>query len=83
VVITKIFEEDTLDKVYASIIVEKETQKGIIVGKKGDDIKRLSILARKKLELFSQKKIYLELHISVKKGWSKSRETLEEIGYLF
>ncbi|TQV63718.1 MAG: GTPase Era [Sulfurovum sp.] len=83
VVITKIFEEDTLDKVYATIIVEKETQKGIIVGKKGDDIKRLSILARKKLELFSQKKIYLELHISVKKGWSKSRETLEEIGYLF
>jgi len=83
VVVTKIFEEETMDKVYATIIVEKETQKGIIVGKKGADIKRLSILSRKKLELFSQKKIYLELHISVKKGWSKSRENLEEIGYLF
>ncbi len=83
VTIEKIDESDNIDRVYATIIVEKETQKGIIVGNRGAGIKRVGKFARKQLELFSRKKIYLDLHVSVKKGWSKSRAGLEEQGYIF
>jgi GTP-binding protein Era len=83
VTIEKIDEEDDIDRVYATIVVEKETQKGIIVGNRGEGIKRVGRFARKQLELFSQKRIYLDLHVSVKKGWSKSRGSLEEQGYIF
>ena len=83
VTIEKIDESDDIDRVYATIIVEKETQKGIIVGNRGAGIKRVGKFARKQLELFSGKKIYLDLHVSVKKGWSKSRGGLEEQGYIF
>ena len=83
VTIEKIYESDEIDRVYATIIVEKETQKGIIVGNRGAGIKRVGKFARKQLELFSGKKIYLDLHVSVKKGWSKSRGGLEEQGYIF
>ena len=83
VTIEKIDGADNIDRVYATIIVEKETQKGIIVGNKGEGIKRVGKFARQQLEIFSQKKIYLDLHVSVKKGWSKSRDGLEDQGYIF
>lgn len=83
VTIEKIDEEPEIDRVYATIVVEKETQKGIIVGNRGEGIKRVGKLARKQLELFAQKKIYLDLHVSVKKGWSKTRSSLEDQGYIF
>ena len=82
VTIEKIDEEDAMDRVYATIVVEKETQKGIIVGQKGVGIKRVGKLAREQMEYFSGKKIFLDLHVSVKKGWSKNRESLEEFGYI-
>ncbi len=82
VTIEKIDEEDAMDRVYATIVVEKETQKGIIVGQKGMGIKRVGKLAREQMEYFSGKKIFLDLHVSVKKGWSKNRESLEEFGYI-
>jgi len=83
VTIEKIYEEDEIDRIYATIIVEKETQKGIIVGNKGEGIKRVGKSARQQLELFSGKKIYLDLHVAVKRGWSKSRSGLEDMGYIF
>ena len=82
VTIEKINETDTLDTVYATIVVEKDTQKGMIVGQKGEGIKRVGKLARQQMEIFSGKKIFLDLHVSVKKGWSKNREGLEEFGYI-
>ena len=82
VTIEKIDESDEMDRVYATIVVEKETQKGIIVGQKGVGIKRVGKLAREQMEYFSGKKIYLDLHVAVKKGWSKNRESLEEFGYI-
>ncbi|WP_373031342.1 GTPase Era [Sulfurovum sp.] len=82
VTIEKIEEGDTLDKVYATIVVEKETQKGMIVGQKGAGIKRVGKLAREQMEVFSGKKIFLDLHVSVKKGWSKNKDGLEEFGYI-
>ncbi len=82
VTIEKIEESDTLDKVYATIVVEKDTQKGMIVGQKGAGIKRVGKLAREQMEVFAGKKIFLDLHVSVKKGWSKNRDGLEEFGYI-
>ncbi|SFV52196.1 GTP-binding protein Era [hydrothermal vent metagenome] len=82
VTIEKIEESDTLDKIYATVVVEKDTQKGIIVGNNGETIKRLGKTARKQMEFFSQKKIYLNLFVSVKKGWSKNVDSLEEFGYI-
>jgi len=82
VTIEKIDEDEELDRIYATIVVEKETQKGIIVGQKGAGIKRVGKLAREQMEYFSGKKIFLDLHVSVKKGWSKNRESLEEFGYI-
>ncbi|MCK5677140.1 MAG: KH domain-containing protein, partial [Flavobacteriaceae bacterium] len=64
------------------IVVEKETQKGMIVGQKGEGIRRVGKLARKQMEIFSGKRIFLDLHVSVKKGWSKNRDSLEEFGYI-
>jgi len=82
VTIEKIDEKDTIDRVYATIIVEKDSQKGMIVGKKGEGVKRVGKFAREQMEIFAQKKIFLDLHIAVKKGWSKNREGLEEFGYI-
>ncbi len=83
VIIEKIEESENLDKIYAMIIVEKSSQKGIIIGKKGSTLKRIGKTARKKMEEFSGKKIYLELFVVVKKGWTKDKKSLEELGYLF
>ena len=83
VTIEKIDETESLDTVYATIVVEKDTQKGMIVGQKGEGIKRVGKLARQQMELFSGKKIFLDLHVSVKKGWSKNRDGLEDMGYIF
>ena len=83
VVIEKIEEKDGLDVVVASIIVEKDTQKRMIIGKGGESIKRIGKYAREEMEKFSGKKIYLDLNVSVKKGWSKNKSTLENLGYIF
>ena len=82
VTIEKIDESDEMDRVYATIVVEKQNQKGMIVGQKGEGIKRVGKLAREQMEIFAGKRIYLDLHVSVKKGWSKNRESLEEFGYI-
>ena len=82
VLIERIEESEAMDRIHATIVVEKETQKGIIVGNKGETIKRVGRSARKQMEFFSGKRIYLNLFVSVKKGWSKNRESLEEFGYI-
>ena len=81
IIIDKIEEYDNLDKIYATIIIERSSQKGMIIGKKGRKIKEIGIYARKLLEEFSGKKIYLELYVKVVPNWSKNKKMLEEIGY--
>ena len=81
ILIEKIEEYENLDKVYASIIVERASQKGMIIGKKGKKIKEIGIYARKLLENFSGKKIYLELYVKVIPKWSKNKKMLNELGY--
>lgn len=81
VLIDKIEEEKGMDKIFATIIIEKESQKGIIIGKGGEAIKRIGKYSREKIEMLSGKKVYLELQVSVKKGWTKDKTFLQEIGY--
>ena len=81
VIIEKIEEEDGIDRIYAMIIIEKESQKGIIIGKGGESIKRIGKYAREKIEFLSTKKAYLNLQVTVKKGWTKDKVFLKEIGY--
>jgi GTP-binding protein Era len=81
VIIDSIEEEEGIDRIYATIIIEKESQKGIIIGKKGEAIKRIGKSAREKIEELSGKKAYLNLQVVVKKGWTKDKHFLKEIGY--
>jgi len=81
ILIDKIEEFDNLDKIYATIIVQRHSQKGIIIGKSGRKIKDIGMYARRLLENFSGKKIYLELYVKVVSGWTKSKKMLEELGY--
>lgn len=81
VLIEKIYEEKNIDRIIATIIVEKESQKGIIIGRGGEGIKRIGKYAREKIEQLSGKKAYLDLQVVVKKGWTKDKTYLEEIGY--
>ncbi len=81
ILIEKIEELDTMDRIYATIIVERSSQKGMIIGKKGKKIKEIGIYARNLLEHFSSKKIYLELFVKVISKWSKNKKVLNELGY--
>ncbi|VAY88440.1 GTP-binding protein Era [hydrothermal vent metagenome] len=83
VIIDTIEEKKNIDVVKATIIVEKANQKGMIIGKNATAIKRIGKDARIKIEKLTQKKLYLELFVSVKRGWSKNKEGLKEMGYLF
>ncbi|WP_456323069.1 GTPase Era [Hydrogenimonas sp.] len=83
VIIERIEEKPGLDRVQATIVAEKKSQKMILVGKGGATIKRIGRDARLKMEQFSGKKIYLELFVSVKSGWSKNKKMLSEFGYDF
>ena len=81
-VIIQAFEEkEKLDVIKAEIIVSRETQKGIIVGKGGSMIKQLGINSRKTIEEFLQKKVHLELFVKVRPKWRDNDNYLREYGY--
>lgn len=81
VLIQKIEEKPNVDVVKATIIVQKSTQKGMIIGKGAAAIKRIGKDARVKIEKLSGKKCYLELFVSIKKGWTKNKQGLKDLGY--
>jgi GTPase len=60
--------------------VERESQKGIVIGKNGQKLKEIGTAARLELESFFGVKIFLELHVTVKKHWRDSEETLRSLG---
>ena len=62
-------------------MVERETQKGIIIGHKGAALKRVGIEARKDLEQFFGKQIHLELYVKVNKNWRSNMRQLKRFGY--
>lgn len=81
VLINKVEEKPNVDVIKATIIVQKSTQKGMIIGKGAAAIKRIGKDARTKIEKLSGKKVYLELFVSIKKGWTKNKQGLKELGY--
>jgi len=83
VIIEKIDEQKDIDRIRATIIVEKDIQKRMIIGAGGNSIKRIGKSARESIEKLSGKKCFLELFVAVKKGWSKNRGELENFGYIF
>jgi GTP-binding protein Era len=78
------FEEPTGDKgllkLYCSIVVDRDSQKPIVVGRGGDMIKKIGIAAREELERFFGTKVYLDLHVRVKSEWREDDRVLGEIG---
>ena len=75
------FEEDAIIRMRSVIMVERETQKGIIIGHKGKALKRVGVEARKDLEKFFGKQVYLELYVKVNKNWRKNPQQLRRFGY--
>ena len=62
-------------------MVERDTQKGIIIGHKGSALKRVGVGARKTLEVFFGKKVHLELYVKVNKDWRNNSKQLKRFGY--
>lgn len=82
-VVTDKIERDTEGKVHvlASIIIERKSQKGIIIGKGGKMLKQIGTMARKDIEKLLGDKIYLELWVKVQEGWRNKPSYLDEYGY--
>ena len=74
-------EEPEITKIRALIIVERNSQKGIIIGKGGDMLKRIGYEARKEMEKFIDQKVYLETFVKVDKDWRGSEQKLKKYGY--
>lgn len=74
-------EEETIIRIRSVIMVERETQKGIIIGHKGSALKRVGVEARKDLEKFFGKQIHLELYVKVNKNWRSNQNQLKRFGY--
>ena len=66
----------------ATILVERDSQKGIVVGKGGQKIKDVGVDARKRLEDFFGEKVHLDLFVKVDKEWRRDEKKLKEYGYL-
>lgn len=81
VLIREFKEKTTLIKITADIIVQRETQKGIIIGEGGSMIKKLGTLARKDIEAFLGAKVFLELFVKVRAKWRDNENFLKEYGY--
>ncbi len=81
VVVEEFKEEKDIIRIRAIIIMERDTQKGIVIGHKGEALKKLGTLARKDIEQFFDKKVYLQLYVKVEKDWRDRDNTLRQFGY--
>lgn len=81
VLVNEFKEKNTLVKIAADIIVQRESQKAIILGEKGKMIKRLGMESRESIEKFLQQKIFLELFVKVREKWRDNENWLREYGY--
>lgn len=81
VVVEQFTEEATRVHIKAMIIVERDTQKGILIGHKGQALKKVGMMARKDMERFFEKKIFLELFVKVVSDWRNRDNLLKTFGY--
>lgn len=82
VIVEKFEEKETAIHIMAVIYVERDSQKGIIIGKGGTKIKKVGIEAREDIERFFGKKVFLELFVKVEKDWRNRENKLREFGYI-
>ena len=75
------FERDDIDKIYATIFCEQKSQKGILIGKGGNLLKKIGTEARLELEKIVEKKVFLSLEVKVEKDWRKKQKSLDNFGY--
>ena len=81
-VITESFkEEEKIIRIQSVIFVERDTQKGIIIGHKGEQLKRVGTSSRKDIQIFFGKKVHLELFVKVEKNWRSNPKQLKRFGY--
>jgi len=81
VVTEDFFEEEKIIKIRTIIFVERETQKGILIGHKGNMLKRVGTEARKDLQKFFDKHVHIELVVKIDKNWRSSDKQLKKYGY--
>ncbi len=81
VTIEKFEVEGNLRRIFANIVVDKNSQKAILIGTKGERLKRIGTDARKDMEATFGGKVYLELFVRVKKGWADDEALLRQYGY--
>ncbi len=74
-------EEETIDRISATIYVARDSQKGIIIGHKGEKLKRVGTQARLDLEKFLDKKVFLQMHVKVNDDWRNNDRQLRRFGY--
>ena len=79
--VEEFFDEVDIIKIRAIIFVARESQKGIIIGHKGRALKKVGTLARRDMEAFFQKKIFLDLYVKVNKDWRDDDKQLKRFGY--
>lgn len=75
------FEQEDIDKIYATIYCETKSQKGILIGKGGSLLKKIGTEARQDLEKITEKKVFLGLEVKVEKDWRKKDNILKDFGY--
>ncbi len=80
--IEEFIEEEKIIRIRALIYTERESQKGIIIGKKGSMLKKIGSLARKDGEAFFEKQIFLQIFVKVRKDWRNKSSFLRQFGYL-
>ena len=81
VVVEELEESDTMTTVHAALIVERESQKGIVIGKGGETLKRLGSRAREEMELVLGRKVFLDLRVKVLKEWQRDPKALQRLGF--
>ncbi|SDG02904.1 GTP-binding protein Era [Dyadobacter soli] len=81
VVITEFKDKDDIIVIRAEILVERKSQKGIIIGEKGEMLKKVGTQARQDLEDFFGKKVFLEQHVKVEPDWRSKENKLRQLGY--
>ena len=81
VVVEEYKEEADIIRIRATILVERDSQKGIVIGHKGASLKKLGTMARKDIERFLEKKVFLQLYVKVEKDWRDRDNMLKTFGY--
>jgi len=81
VVVEELEESDVLTKIHASLIVERDSQKGIVIGRGGETLKKIGSRAREEMERVLGRKVFLDLRVKVLKEWQRDPKALQRLGF--